>query len=136
VILIRSWFRRWARLSNGYWVALANGKYVSWTGSFIEDRKNALSPETQLEVILRTSELGPGVNSSRPEVLPRLAISAAPNREGNDGTVISGRVEVDGLKYRRRPNIESDAIGQYPIRTKISITGFTEEGTTVIKGDA
>ena len=35
VIVIKSLtcFRRWARLSNGYWVALANGDYVSWTGS-------------------------------------------------------------------------------------------------------
>ncbi|KAF8805538.1 hypothetical protein BYT27DRAFT_7033047, partial [Phlegmacium glaucopus] len=48
----------------------------------------------------------------------------------------SGKVEVDGLRYRRRPNVGSDAIGQYPIGTKIGITGFTREGTTVVKGDA
>jgi len=111
------------------------------------DQKNGPSPETQLEFILRTS--GPGVKSSRPaEVLSgfQAASSAAPNlnhdkpkpkpnREKNDSIVISGRVEVDGLRYRRRPNINSDAIGQYPIGTKIIITGFTQEGTTVVKGD-
>ena len=94
------------------------------------DQKNAPSPETQLdsEVILRTS-----VESSKPLEVH----SAAPNMNRHDGgTMISGRVEVDGLRYRRRPNIESDAIGQYPIGTKISITGFTQEGTSVVKGDA
>ncbi|KAF8812880.1 hypothetical protein BYT27DRAFT_7335346 [Phlegmacium glaucopus] len=103
---------RWARLSNGYWVALGNGKYVSWTGS---------------------------------EMLPDLATSTATNhvnpeptssREENTGTVIPGRVEVDGLRYRRRPNKESDVIGKYPIGTKIDITGFTQEGTSAVKGDA
>ena len=78
----------------------------------------------------------------------QVATSAAPNPnhiermskpihcEENDSTVISGRVEIDGLRYRRRPNIKSDAIGQYPIGTKKSVllTGFTQEGTTV--GDA
>ena len=111
------------------------------------DQKSAPSPETQLEFILRTS--GPGFKSSRSaEALSGLqaASSAAPNlnhdkpkskpnREKNDGIVISGRVEVDGLRYRRRPNVNSDAIGQYPIGTKISITGFTQEGTTVVKRD-
>jgi NACHT domain len=55
------------------------------------DQKNAPSPETQLEVFLRTS--GPGVKPSRPAEVR---------------TVISGRVEVDGLRYRRRlgPNME------------------------------
>ena len=100
------------------------------------DQKNASapSPVTQLEIFLRTS-----VKSSKPvEVLSgiRFASSAAPNMNHHDGrTAISGRVEVDGLRYRRRPNIKSDAIGQYPIGTKISITGFTQEGTTVVKGD-
>ena len=99
------------------------------------DQKNAPSPETQLEVILRTS-----VESSMPlKVLSsiQVASSAAPKMNHHDGgTMISGRVEVDGLRYRRRPNIESDAIRQYPIGTKISITGFTQEGTSVVKGDA
>ena len=63
--------------------------------------------------------------------------NSKPNREKNDGTMITAcRVEVDGLRYRRRPNIKSDAIGQYPIGTKIGITGFTQEGTTVVNGDA
>ena len=112
----------------------------------IEDQNNASSPITQLEVILRTPS-GPGVNSSRLSEVPGLQVASSAasnvnqlkpkpkiNRE-NDATVISGRVEVDGLKYRRRPNIKSDAIGQYPIGTKITITGLTREGTTVIKGD-
>ena len=112
----------------------------------IEDQNNASSPITQLEVILRTPS-GPGANSSRLSEVPGLQVASSAasnvnqlkpkpkiNRE-NDATVISGRVEVDGLKYRRRPNIKSDAIGQYPIGTKITITGLTREGTTVIKGD-
>ena len=110
------------------------------------DQKNGPSPENRLEVILRTSS--PGFKSSRPaEVLSSLQGAAPnslnhvkpkskPNREENFGTMINGRVEVDGLRYRRRPNIKSDAIGQYPIGTRISITGFTQEGTTVVKGDA
>ena len=115
--------------------------------TFIEDHKNA---PNLLEAILHRT-LVPDVNPSRPKILLhpglQVATSAAPNlndvkakskpnREVNAGTVISGRVEVDGLRYRRRPNIASDAIGQYPIGTKISITGFTQEGTTVVKGDA
>ena len=114
--------------------------------AFIEDQRNHPSPVTQLELVLRSS--GPNDNSSRLENLPNLQ-AARPNlnhvkpksklnREEVVGCtgVISGRVEVDGLRYRRRPNIESDAIGQYPIGTKIGITGFTREGTTVVKGDA
>ena len=114
------------------------------------DQKNSPSPETQLTIFLRT--WGPGViKASKPvEVLSNIQVasSAAPNLnhvkpkskpiicEEKGSTVISGRVKVDGLKYRRRPNIKSDAIGQYPIGEKISITGFTQEGTTVVKGDA
>ena len=102
------------------------------------DQKNAPSPETQLEVFLQTS--GPSVTSSKPlEVLSdiQVASSAAPNLHHHDGCIeICGRVKVDGLRYRRRPNLKSEAIGQYPIGTKISITGFTQEGTTVVKGDA
>ena len=101
------------------------------------DQKNSPSPETQLEVFLRTS--GPSVRSSKPvEVLSgiQVASSAAPNLNRHDGgTVYIGRVEVDGLRYRRRPNIKSDAIGQYPIGAEIWVTGFTQEGTTVVKGD-
>ena len=103
------------------------------------DQKNAPSPETQLEILLRTSP-GPSVRSSKPlEVLSgiQVASSAAPNLHHHDGGIeISGRVKVDGLRYRRRPNLKSEAIGQYPIGTKIIITGFTQEGTTVVKGDA
>ena len=67
----------------------------------------------------------------------QVASSAAPNMHYDDGGIeISGRVKVDGLRYCRRPNLKSEAIGQYPIGTKISITGFTQEGTTVVKGDA
>jgi len=78
------------------------------------DQKNGPSPETQLEFILRTS--GPGVKSSKPaEVLSgiQVASSAAPNvepkskpnREENDVTVISGRVEKSVLlgSLRREP---------------------------------
>ena len=102
------------------------------------DLKNARSPEAQLEVFLQTS--APGVRSSKPvEVLSGIQVAspAAPNLNRYDGgTVIRGRVKVDGLRYRRRPNVKSDAIGQYPIGTIISITGVTREGTTVVKGDA
>ena len=118
------------------------------------DQKNGPSPETQLEVILQTSGPGDKFNvkfKSPIEVLSGIEVASSaaapnlnhvdpkpkPNREENDGsTVIKARVEVDGLKYRRRPNIKSDAVGQYPIGTKISITGFTQEETTVVKGDA
>ena len=107
------------------------------------------NPVTQLDGFLRTSD--PSVKSSRAvEALSsiQVATSAAPNvnhlepkskpnhREENDGAVINGRVEIDGLKHRRRPNIKSDAIGKYPKGTKISMTRFTQEGTTVVKGDA
>ena len=106
---------------------------------FIDDQKD--TPQNRLEDILRPSSSSG--QSSRSEVL--LATSAGTDRvqpkpktsfKEKTGTVLTGRVEVDGLRYRRRPNIKSDAIGQYPIGTKISITGFTEEGTTVVKGDA
>jgi len=110
--------------------------------AFIYDQKDAL--QNRLEVVLRTSSSGGHL--TRFKMLPGLAASAAssnhvqpkprPSREEKTGTVITGRVEVDGLRYCRRPNIGSDAIGQYPIETKIDITGFTQEGTTVVKGDA
>ena len=71
---------------------------------FVENHKNVPSLETQLDFIHRIS--GPGVDSSRPKVLPGLqvATSAAPNtlnqrvkvnpnREENAGTLIIGRVK-------------------------------------------
>jgi len=118
------------------------------------DKKNGPIPNTQLEVILQTPgpvdkfnvksespvEVLSGIEVANSAVAPNLNhvnAKSKPNREENDGsTVIKARVEVDGLKYRRRPNIKSDAVGQYPIGTKISITGFTQEGTTIVKGDA
>jgi len=118
--------------------------HASETMAFIDDEKG--TPQNRLEVILHTSSSGSG-HLSRSEMLPGLATSAAtnhvqpkpkpkPSRKEKTGTVVTGRVEVDGLRYRRRPNKGSDAIGQYPIGTKIDITGFTQEGTTVVKGDA
>lgn len=48
----------------------------------------------------------------------------------------SGTVRVDGLIYRRCPNISCDAVGQYAIGTHITIVCFTRDGTTVVDGDA
>ena len=113
--------------------------YASEIMGFIDDQKD--TPQNRLEDILQSSSSSG--HSSRSDVL--LATSAGtdrvrskpkPSLKEETGTVLTGRVEVDGLRYRRRPNIKSDAIGQYSIGTKISITGFTEEGTTVVKGDA
>ena len=102
------------------------------------NQKNSSSPETQLEIFLQT--LGPSVRSSNPlKVLSSIQVvsSVAPNMHHDDGSIeISSRVKVDGLRYCRRLNLKSEAIGQYPIGTKIIITGFTQEGTTVVKGDA
>jgi len=78
---------------------------------------NPQRPAEVLSGIQVASSAAPNLNNVEPK--------SKPNREENDGIVISGRVEVDGLRYRRRPKIESDAIGQYPIGT-IRITGCAE----------
>jgi len=49
----------------------------------------------------------------------------------------SGRIEVDGLKYRLCPRItECTANGQYPIGTNVEIVCYTRDNTTPINGDA
>lgn len=106
---------------------------------FIDDKKD--TPQNRLEIMIGPSNSSDG-HSSRSEMRPVLATSEGTNRGQpkhrlmeESVTMLIGRVEVDGLRYRRRPNVQSDAIGQYPIGTKVSITGFTQEGTTVVKGD-
>jgi hypothetical protein len=42
---------------------------------------------------------------------------------------------VDALRYRRGPRISCDAIGQYPIGTKVEIVSYTSKNTTVVNGD-
>ena len=111
--------------------------------AFIDDQKSGDTPQCRLEVILQISSSSGGhASATRSEVLPGLATTSYVQLNPNPGhreetsTALAGRVKVDGLRYRRRPNIGSDAIGQYPIGTEIGITGFTEEGTSVVKGDA
>ena len=48
---------------------------------------------------------------------------------------IRATVKVDGLRYRRGPRTSCDAIGQYPIGTKIEIVSYTSENTTVVNDD-
>ncbi|KAH9486168.1 hypothetical protein JR316_0000232 [Psilocybe cubensis] len=48
----------------------------------------------------------------------------------------SATVKVDGLRYRRCPRTSCDAVGQYAKGTKISITCYTRQNTTVVNGDA
>ena len=112
--------------------------YASEIMGFIDDQKD--TPQNWLEDILWP--LSSSGHLSRPEVLlatsvgtDRVQPKPKPSLKEETGTMLTGRVEVDGLRYCRQLNIKSDAIGQYPIGTKISITGFTEEGTTVVKGD-
>ncbi|KAF9041396.1 hypothetical protein BJ165DRAFT_1530126 [Panaeolus papilionaceus] len=49
----------------------------------------------------------------------------------------AGRVEVDGLRYRRCPRTSRDcpALGQYPIYTPVNVICFREHQTTVVDGN-
>jgi hypothetical protein len=49
---------------------------------------------------------------------------------------VSGRVLVDGLRYRTCPRTSCSAVGQYAAGTAIKIKCFTRSGTTVVNGDA
>ncbi|KAJ5090121.1 hypothetical protein N7532_008805 [Penicillium argentinense] len=49
---------------------------------------------------------------------------------------VSGKVLVDGLRYRTCPRTSCSAVGQYSKGTKISIKCFTRKDTTTVNGDA
>jgi hypothetical protein len=49
---------------------------------------------------------------------------------------VSGRVLVDGLRYRTCPRTSCSAVGQYAAGTAIKIKCYTRSGTTVVNGDA
>jgi hypothetical protein len=100
---------------NGWWVALSGGKYVSWEGPIpVDDTTAGMQPQ--------------GLDqTARP-----LSIPATPSVPRS---AIRATVKVDGLRYRRGPRTSCDAIGQYPIGTKIEIVSYTSENTTVVNGD-
>lgn len=49
---------------------------------------------------------------------------------------VSGKVLVDGLRYRTCPKTSCTAVGQYAAGKAIKIQCFTRRGTTVVNGDA
>lgn len=64
---------------------------------------------------------------------PDLYVVEARDLEKRD---VSGKVLVDGLRYRTCPKTSCPAPGQYAIGTAIEIQCFTRTGTTVVNGDA
>jgi hypothetical protein len=79
-------------------------------------------------------------------LLPALALTQeaptnhpdVPVVEGRDlekRAAVSGKVLVDGLRYRTCPKSSCTAVGQYAKGTKISIKCLTRIGTTVENGD-
>lgn len=65
-----------------------------------------------------------------PTVYSGLADKSVLDKRANSATV-----KVDGLGYRKCPRTSCDAVGQYSKGTKISITYYTRENTTVVNGD-
>ncbi|PPQ82873.1 hypothetical protein CVT24_007822 [Panaeolus cyanescens] len=45
-----------------------------------------------------------------------------------------GRVDIDGLRYRRCPRLSCPAVGSYRIGTPIDVVCFRENETTVVEG--
>jgi hypothetical protein len=65
------------------------------------------------------------------------AISAVNNRfqsiSPQTKSMLTGRVEVDGLRYPQTTEYTRMPLDSIPSGQKISIAGFTQEGTTVVK---
>ncbi|CAI7621631.1 hypothetical protein N7509_010479 [Penicillium cosmopolitanum] len=67
-----------------------------------------------------------------PTNLPDAPVVESRNLEKR---AVSGKVLVDGLRYRTCPKRTCTAVGQYAKGTKISIKCLTRIGTTVENGD-
>ncbi|PPQ94587.1 hypothetical protein CVT25_011900 [Psilocybe cyanescens] len=129
----------WAKLTNGYWVALAFGHYVSWSVNrlphiFVNMKFTYATAALALALSAFTPALGlPEPVPATPE--PTVYSGPVPN-SSLEARANSATVLVDGLRYRTCPKTSCTAVGQYAKGTKVTINCYTRAGTTVVEGDA